>query len=667
LKAGTPTTATDPRVPRFHFIGGKGGVGKTTCAAAFAVAAARQGGRVLVASTDPAPSLGDALATPLAHAPRRVALKATGSLSGVEIDARLSLQRWLNPRRPVLEKIAIEGTWLDQEDITRLMRLSLPGIDELAALLEIARLARARRYDVIVVDTAPTGHTLRMLSMPRTLGDIAAVFDRMRQKQRVMEEALRGLWRAAAEDVLIDELADTAAELSMLLRARPRTRISWITLPEPMAVAESSDAITELRESGIQVDSIVVNRVTPPSRRPCGHCDARRALEARALRALPAAAELAMVVARDLEPRGVRTLSSIGAELRRPQPPLPPAKRVRTWKGTPAGMLVRPWQLVPDTARLVLFGGKGGVGKTTCAAALAVSVARLRPRKRVLLISTDPAHSLGDVFSRPVSDSPGPLAGGPQNLDVRELDPETILVRIRERYVEAIDGMFDRLAGSGSFDAAQDRSAMRALIELAPPGVDELIGVLEITDAIASPPSMWDLVIMDTAPTGHALRLLEMPAVMQEWARALMVLLLKYQAVARLGEFGDILVKLSRGVGRLRDLLATPDRTIFIAVTRAAALPRLETQRLIDRLAKLRIHVPVILVNAVGRGKCPRCRKAHAAQQRELAAIRGAAAARSGLGVITAGVEIPPPAGAPALRRWGHTAWRSTPGYHQSR
>ncbi|HJR58681.1 MAG TPA: ArsA family ATPase [Vicinamibacterales bacterium] len=682
MKAGTHTTATDPAVPAFHFIGGKGGVGKTTCAAAFALGAAGEGRDVLVASTDPAPSLGDALATPLASAPRRVRLSAPGSpeglrygagrLSGVEINATLALRRWLSQRRPVLEKIAVEGTWLDHDDITRLLRLSLPGIDELAALLEIARLARKRRYDLVVVDTAPTGHTLRMLAMPETLGGIAAVFDRMRQKQRVMEEALRGSWRSAVEDALIEELAATARELSSLLRDRARTRVSWVTLAEPMAVAETRDAIAALRESGIRVDAIVANRLTPPPPSACGHCTARRALESRALRTLPRGAELITVGARDAEPRGITALSSIAAEIRRARrpplrPPLRPSAPVRRWKATVPGRPAPPAHLVPGSARLVLFGGKGGVGKTTCAAALAVAAARRWPQRRVLLISTDPAHSLSDVFGRRVSDAPGPIPAGPGNLDVREMDAAKILKRIRERYVEAVDRMFDRLAGGGSFDAAHDRSAVSALIELAPPGLDELTAVLEITDALFPAPPEWDLVVMDTAPTGHALRLLEMPGLIQEWARALMTILLKYQAVARLGELGQILLNLSKGVGRLRDLLASPEQAMFIAVTRAAALPRLETARLIGRLAKLGIHVPVVVVNAVGRGKCGRCEKSAAAERRELAAVRRTLAAGAGLELIVAGAEIPPPSGAPALRRWGDSAWRSTPGYHQSR
>jgi len=122
--------------------------------------------------------LGDALNRSLAAAPRRIPLRR-GILDAVEIDAPRALERWLAKRRESFERIALRGTWLDRDDVSRLLRLSLPGIDELAALFEIARLARTGRYGLIVVDTAPTGHTLRMLTMPESLRGLARVFDGM--------------------------------------------------------------------------------------------------------------------------------------------------------------------------------------------------------------------------------------------------------------------------------------------------------------------------------------------------------------------------------------------------------------------------------------------------------------------------------------------------------
>lgn len=655
MKAATTRTATS-----FHLVGGKGGVGKTTCAAAIAIdEAARR--RVLVASIDPAPSLADAFRTPLGPRPTRIP-RVKGQLSAVEIDAPRALDRWIAGRRETLERLAVEGTWLDHEDVSRLLKLSLPGIDELAALLEISRLAAARTVDLVVVDTAPTGHTLRMLALPATLGDIAAVFDHMREKTRVMEAALTGRWRPGAGDALVEELARTAADLAALLRDPARTRVSWVTLAEPMAAAESRDAVGALRATGILVDTLIVNRLTPAPSSACGRCEARRALEARALRTLPDADRVVHVAARDVEPRGIRALAGIASDLGRTPPPSARTGAVR-WAADLPGDPVRPGDLLASSVRLVLLGGKGGVGKTTCAAAVALDAAARRPRARILLISTDPAHSIADVLGAPVTDAAAPVPGGPGNLDVRELDPQRTLERIRQRYAEAVDHAFDRLASGSRFDAAHDRSVMRALIDLAPPGLDELAAVLEITDTFAAEQPPWDLVVMDTAPTGHALRLLEMPALIQEWVKALMAILLKYEGVARLGEFAEILLRLSKGIGRLRTLLADRERTAFIAVTRAAALPRLETGRLLQRLHALGLHVPAVIVNALGRGSCARCTIAARTERAETARIARLTPGRT---IVTA-VMLPPPHGVAGVRRWGRSAWRDAARYHQGR
>src|SRR5688572_15571510 len=177
MRRSKATSIADPRVPsntpRYTFVGGKGGVGKTTCAAAMAIRAARAGFATLVISTDPAPSLGDALDQRLAAAPRPVA--GVRGLHAVEVDAARALDAWIAGRRATLEEIALRGTWLDRDDVSRLLKLSLPGIDEVAALLRIADLGGSGRYDRIIVDTAPTGHLLRMMEMPAVLHGMALV------------------------------------------------------------------------------------------------------------------------------------------------------------------------------------------------------------------------------------------------------------------------------------------------------------------------------------------------------------------------------------------------------------------------------------------------------------------------------------------------------------
>ncbi len=617
-------------------------------------------------STDPAPSLGDTFNRDLSRTPRRIPLRR-GALHAVEIDAAQALERWLAPRRDAFERIALRGTWLDREDVSRLLRLSLPGIDELAALIEITRLAGLGRYDRIVVDTAPTGHTLRMLMMPESLQAIGRVFDRMQGKHRIMVEALRGGWAPDRDDRLIEEIDRDGRDLQALLRDPTLVHMSWVTLPESMAVEETADAAEALRAAGIPLRDVLVNQLTPPPGRRCGWCDGRRTLERLAVAALRRRVQgipLIGVRARMTEPRDVRALAGIGREIGSKE-----AGQALTGRSSGA---LRPWRaqeplqqerdvfsgISADRTRLILFGGKGGVGKTTCAAAAALALATAVPERRVLLLSTDPAHSLADAFGTPLTDSRAQVRNGPPNLLARELDAGAKFRQVRTRYAAAIDSLFDRLtrdrSGTVGVDAGQDRQVMHGLIDLAPPGIDELAAVIDVTDAVDS--GTTDVVVMDTAPSGHALRLLEMPLLVQDWVKALMSILLKYQPVIGVGELGAVLLQLSQGLGRLRALLMDAERTSFVVVTRAAALPGAETARLRRRLERLHVHVPFVIVNAVGRGTCRRCRAAARLQQLDVNRLARDVSATTP--VVLAPAELPPPHGVRALTRWQRT-WRS--------
>jgi arsenite-transporting ATPase len=222
------------------FFAGKGGVGKTTCASAFAVTSAETR-RVLLVSTDPAHSLGDALGVELASTPRRVRPR----LDAVELDAPRAFARWLDANRTALRDILEQGTWLDRDDIDALLGLPIPGVDELAGILEIGRLVWERKdrketYDDGVVDTAPTGHTLRLLTAPTTVAAVAEVLDALREEHRVIRDQLARVGgRADAADHLITLLASQARDTSDRLRDRKQTTFQWVTLPEDLATSSS--------------------------------------------------------------------------------------------------------------------------------------------------------------------------------------------------------------------------------------------------------------------------------------------------------------------------------------------------------------------------------------------------------------------------------------------
>ncbi|HEU5169321.1 MAG TPA: ArsA family ATPase, partial [Gemmatimonadales bacterium] len=318
-----------------------------------------------------------------------------------------------------------------------------------------------------------------------------------------------------------------------------------------------------------------------------------------------------------------------------------------------------PWldRLAPPGTRLLLFAGKGGVGKTSCAAAVALALADRPSRGRILLLSTDPAPSLGDALAVPVGDDAQAVPHVPR-LYARELDADRALASRRERYRDAVDDLFTTLRGSSRFDLAFDRAVVQDLIDLAPPGLDELFGILTVIEALfpASPGARaYDTVILDTAPTGHTLRLLELPGGALEWVHALLAILLKYRKVIGLGgELGEDLVALSRDLKRLLALLSDPTATRLVAITRAAGLPGLETRRLLRTVRRLAIPVGAVVVNALTPPGCPRCRRAAATERRALAALRRelGSPARRRCAIIVTPAVAPPPRGREGLARW---------------
>jgi arsenite-transporting ATPase len=637
-----------------------------------AVALAESGRRVLAVSTDPAHSLGDALGRALGPRPRPVPVRR-GQLRAVELDADKALARWLDQRRERLATIVLRGTYLDREDVERFLALSLPGTDELIGLLELCRLAGASPVDVVVVDTAPTGHTLRLLQMPETLRQIASVLDDMQAKHRFLSRSLGGSYRADSADALIAEVEEEASGILTLLRDAERTTFSWVMLPEALSLEESRDGLAGLRRAGISVGEIVVNRVTPPPPGPCALCEGRRRAEAkvlaetaRAFRSIP----LRVVDAQEEEPEGVNALRRFAPALLGPPPRMRVARAVRApakRRGSaPARrstrMRTEPWwlsTLMPPSRRLLVFGGKGGVGKTTAAATAALALAAHRASGRVLLLSADPAHSLADALGVPLGDDERSVPGAPPRLRARELDADRALAAARERYRSAVDQLFDTLRGGANLDPAFDRAVVQDLIALAPPGIDELFALVAVTDALTKDDAgdVPATVVLDTAPTGHALRLLALPAAAREWIQALLSVLLKYRQVVGLGQLAEELVKMSKQLRGLEALLRDPARTAFVAVTRPADLPRRETARLLDELEDLGIPVAGLLVNAMTPPGCARCRRAGAREATHVRALARRFLTGGGRPMILAPMVAPEPRGVRALRDWG-TTWR---------
>jgi arsenite-transporting ATPase len=233
---------------------------------------------------------------------------------------------------------------------------------------------------------------------------------------------------------------------------------------------------------------------------------------------------------------------------------------------------------------MLFLAGKGGVGKTTCAAAIALRLARTNPGKRYTVISVDPAHSLRDVFA---NEQP------PENLAVEIIDTKAKWQRFRASVGAEIENAVDALTPRG-LSIAHDTEAMTKLIEIAPPGADELFAIVRLSELAAD--ESQAAVIVDTAPTGHFLRLLDLPTVAGEWVREFMRLLLKYRDLIPPGSLGEELVTASRALKSLNDALHSQDTAVFV-VTRPERIVVAETKRLIETLEDRGIAVGGVIAN----------------------------------------------------------------------
>lgn len=240
---------------------GKGGVGKTTVAAATAVALARSGRRTLVLSTDPAHSLGDSLAVPLGNA----ATPVEPNLDAVEVDPLADSDRAWTALRSYLSRLLQRA---GSDSLASEEMLLLPGLAELFALLRILDVAEAGAHDVLVVDCAPTGETLSLLHYPERL---QRLFEKALPTKRVLVRTLgRPIEKLTSlpmpEDRLFDDvlsLTERLTRLGDLLRDGHTSSLRLVTTPERIPVQETRRTLTWLSMYGYSVDAVVLNRVYP--------------------------------------------------------------------------------------------------------------------------------------------------------------------------------------------------------------------------------------------------------------------------------------------------------------------------------------------------------------------------------------------------------------------
>ncbi|HEX5832684.1 MAG TPA: ArsA family ATPase [Pyrinomonadaceae bacterium] len=306
---------------RYCFFGGKGGVGKTTAASAtalFLLNKLKPDKSILLFSTDPAHSLSDSLGVKVGNRLVKVAERKGAKLIAYEMDAALALERFREAHGKVLAEIAERGTLLDEEDINELLNLSLPGLDEVMSLFELSELDRKGAYAHIVVDTAPSGHTSRLLRLPEVFTRMVHALDRMGEKHRYMIQHFARRRVVADEvDLFLRDLTARIESVRNLLYDPRQTSFTLVTIPEAMSVRETQRYLTLLREQGVPVTDLIVNRVEQEHDQ-CVYCRGRVATQRPWLKEIEKSfgdLQLHYVPLMAEEVRGLDKLEKIGTQI----------------------------------------------------------------------------------------------------------------------------------------------------------------------------------------------------------------------------------------------------------------------------------------------------------------------------------------------------------------
>jgi arsenite-transporting ATPase len=581
---------------RLLLFGGKGGVGKTTCATAAALRLAQCYPRslFLLISTDPAHSLADSMGG--SSLPRNV--------ETIELDAQACLATFKEKYNEKLREIASRGTFLDDEDISQFLDLSLPGLDELMALLEISRWVEEWSYDCIVVDTAPTGHTLRLLTMPRLIRKWLEALDALLAKHRYMKQLFSGSYRHDELDTFLLELSGSVTRMETLLRDPIRCRFVTVMLAEALSIHETLALVNELERLQVPITDIVVNKLYPEF--GCPLCEDQRLCQVRELGNLPEKLAMYFLWGLPLYPEEVRGFGALDTfwegvyplyeekfEIRNSK------FEIRNYQKSP--LVEVPADLPSPEMALLLFAGKGGVGKTTLACATALRMAWELGDKEVFLFSTDPAHSLSACLDVQIGATPTRLA---HKLAAMEIDPQAEFQTLKDLYAEELEGFLSAI--SPNLDLTFDREVMERLMDLSPPGLDEVIALTLAMEFLAQ--GKFDVFILDSAPTGHLIRLLELPELIDQWLKVFFGLFLKYKRIFRLPKVSQRLVQMSKELKYIRSILHDPNRSALYAVTILTEIAFQETKDLLETCDRMGVNVPVLFVNlATALTGCPFC------------------------------------------------------------
>ena len=551
---------------RFIFFSGKGGVGKTSMACASAVRHADEGHKTLIVTTDPASNLADVFEQAIGH--KITPIQGLSNLWAMEIDPDKATdeykERALAPIRAVFPPQMVQ---VIEEQMSGPCTAEVAAFDRFTDFLDVPASPGVQAFDVVIFDTAPTGHTLRLLELP------AAWVHTIEQSSTANGQTCIGPSAAIQTSKLKYERALSA------MRDSTQTTFIFVLQPEATPIKETRRATGELAKLDIHTHQLIVNGILPPEEASNPFFAQRVAMQEHYLdqiaRELPLPARRMFLL--DGEIKGVARLRQVAEVLfdarPRPRTQTPACPQVQAPIASPRSDVLT--RVEPNGhRRVVFFAGKGGVGKTSASCVTAVWLAR--QGYETLLLTTDPAAHLGDVLGVPVGDEARPIAGVP-NLWAAKIDPKGAAEAYKARILD---------------DARQrgrPPEAIKAMAEeLDSPCTEEMAAFDKFIDFASQ--EQWDSIVFDTAPTGHTLRLLELPI---DWSRQLDV---KIFASVDTAAADDVAKK---RFGQVIEMMRDPDRSTFAFVMYPESTPIVEAYRAVQELRTVGIEPGLAVANLV--------------------------------------------------------------------
>lgn len=541
---------------KYIFFSGKGGVGKTTMASATAIFHATEGKKTLIVTTDPASNLADVFEQEIGH--RITPIEGIAGLFAMEIDPDEATneykERIIGPFREIMPDDVIASL---EEQFNSPCTTEMASFDRFVDFMEIDD------YDMVIFDTAPTGHTIRLLELPVDWS-------------KHIEESAKGSGQTCLGPVqAIQESKDKYDRATALLKNPDRTTFVFVMRPEELSLYETLRASKELETIGVTSGELIINGILPEDVCEIEFFKKKYEAQQRVIERTKAAIDMPKqyMLLRDNEVKGVKALKSVAEELfngKKPSFTVESEMRgERDFAASIPGEIDDLWLPGKETKAL-FFTGKGGVGKTTisCVASLYIS----QKGFKTLLVTTDPAAHIGEVLDKEVGSEPTRITG---TLDAVMIDQDEAVRQYKEKVLNDARGKY-----SDDMLAAMEE-------ELNSPCTEEMAAFDRFAQFIES--KGYDALVFDTAPTGHTLRLLDLPF---DYAKQV-----------------EMMVAADEGMGvkeatqerfkGIIDMLRDKNRTVFNLVLYPESTPIMESYRAVLDLKDAGIKTQLVVANMV--------------------------------------------------------------------